>query len=460
MPKDPALLPTSGRTRRSEDGKDWKWEWVQREELNSENKSEEEEETKDDGTEFSPLSWSTSPSSSFSHLPARQLEQNTEEMKERKIKFLQYLTAEHFDLEALRENSIFGLPEQVRPSVWPILLGYWPLESQKKKETLTTKRGEYHSLLEKYVNTEDYEIVRKQEEPDEYSTSKRDTVLLQILQDVPRTCPRGFTDLFQHPKIQKLLLNVVYIWALQHPTVKYFQGLCDICSPFIVVHLSGFIGGRICAVDTELVDELSDELLFNIEADTFWSLSMFLCSMKEHFVRENDMGIRKMVKQVEEIVKLTDYALFRHLKDSGLDFLFFAVRWMICLLTREMTLTQTIRFWDVYLAIGPNFRDFHICVCCALLTSFSSDIQEISDFSTLIQYLQNLCVHVRAWGEKEMGETIQKAFVIHNQCTLFFNSLAVVSLLLSLLLLHCSSFLLGVLKTKNDIPHEITTESL
>jgi len=64
---------------------------------------------------------------------------------------------------------------------------------------------------------------------------------------------------------------------MRHPASGYVQGINDISSPLIAVFLNEYI-----PVDMNQfgippkIDELSDEIFMQIEADTYWCLSKIL----------------------------------------------------------------------------------------------------------------------------------------------------------------------------------------
>lgn len=71
--------------------------------------------------------------------------------------------------------------------------------------------------------------------------------------------------------------------------------------------------------------------------------------------------------------------LASHLQQQGVEFIQFAFRWMNCLLMRELTLQNTIRMWDTYLAEGSSegFSEFHVYVCAAFLVKWSAQLQKM-----------------------------------------------------------------------------------
>lgn len=47
-----------------------------------------------------------------------------------------------------------------------------------------------------------------------------------------------------------------------------------------------------------------------------------------------------------------------HLEAEAVDFIQFALRWVNCLLVRELPFCLAIRLWDTYLAEGTGFSEF------------------------------------------------------------------------------------------------------
>lgn len=55
------------------------------------------------------------------------------------------------------------------------------------------------------------------------------------------------------------------------------------------------------------------------------------------------------------LLKLVDFELFRHLRLLGVEFQIFLLRWVRCLFTREFHFEDSLRLWDVI------FLDYHEC---------------------------------------------------------------------------------------------------
>ena len=72
-----------------------------------------------------------------------------------------------------------GVPSDVRPQVWRILLGYVPKHSSRRQSTIESKRRRYRDLVELYYDN-------KKDEDRSYIENQ---IKHQIRLDVPRTSP-------------------------------------------------------------------------------------------------------------------------------------------------------------------------------------------------------------------------------------------------------------------------------
>jgi len=113
-----------------------------------------------------------------------------------------------------------------------------------------------------------------------------------------------------------------------------------------------------------------------------------------------------------ELVARIDAPLFAHLESQNVEFMQFAFRWMNCLLMREISVQNTIRMWDTYLAEGPDaFSQFHLYVCSAFLVRWSENLRKM-DFQGIIMFLQSL--PTQDWGDHEVEMLLSEAFVLNS----------------------------------------------
>jgi len=130
-------------------------------------------------------------------------------------------------LASLKRLAWNGIPEELRPIVWQILLGYLPCEASSRADVLASKRKEYQKEVKEAFQSEG---------------GLDQAVWHQIRIDVPRTNPH--LSLYSFEATQKALERILYVWAIQHPDSGYVQGINDLVTPFFQVFLSALIPKR------------------------------------------------------------------------------------------------------------------------------------------------------------------------------------------------------------------------
>ncbi|KAJ7163550.1 rab-GTPase-TBC domain-containing protein, partial [Mycena crocata] len=276
----------------------------------------------------------------------------------RRHKFVECLSGQDVNIAELRKLAWAGIPADLRPMAWQLLLGYLPLPTPLRASTLARKRGEYLSLVE-------LAFARDREGLDQQ-------IWHQIEIDVPRTRPG--VHLWMQAATQRALERILYVWAIRHPASGYVQGINDLATPFFQVFLSAYIDS-----DPELFDPaaLPARALDAVEADSFWCLSRLLDGIQDNYIFAQP-GIQRSVRRMAELVARIDKPLAAHLDAQNVEFMQFAFRWMNCLLMREISVRNTVRMWDTYLAEGPDaFSQFHLYVCSAFLVKWSDKLRQM-----------------------------------------------------------------------------------
>ncbi|XP_028092433.1 TBC1 domain family member 22B-like, partial [Camellia sinensis] len=136
----------------------------------------------------------------------------------RLTKFTKALSGPTVILDKMRELAWSGVPSYLRPTVWRLLLGYAPPNSDRREGVLRRKRVEYLDCVAQY-----YDV------PDTERTDEEVTMLRQIAVDCPRTVPD--VSFFQQAEVQKSLERILYTWAIRHPASGYVQGINDLATP-------------------------------------------------------------------------------------------------------------------------------------------------------------------------------------------------------------------------------------
>lgn len=305
-------------------------------------------------------------------------------------KFKALLDSPIVDMENLKKLSWKGVPDEIRPMVWKLLMGYLPTNSSYREETLQTKRKQYESYIQQSFS--------------EDSKASLDQALVhQIHIDIQRT--NANIKLYQQKRIQEVLEQILYCWAIRHPASGYVQGINDLVTPFFQVFLQSYVEGNVEATDAS---NLTEDVLLEVAADSFWCLSKLLDGIQDNYTH-GQPGIQRQIKRLGELISRIDTPLSTHLQTQGIDFIQFSFRWMNCLLMRELPLKSTIRMWDSYQAEGINvLNDFHLYVCAAFLVKWSTQLKKM-DFQDIIMFLQ--APPTSEWADGDIEMLLSEAFL-------------------------------------------------
>lgn len=305
-------------------------------------------------------------------------------------RFIKVSDADTVDLVALRKLLWNGIPDERRPLVWQLLLGYLPTSTSRRELVLARKRQEYADGIAQVFLP---------------AAVTDNATLHQIKIDVPRTLLH--LRLYTYKATQQLLVHVLYLWAVRHPASGYVQGINDLVTPLLQTFLKPHVpeGVPLHEFDPGVLPE---QTLSHIEADTFWCLLKILDTIQDLYIHEQP-GIRRQVAELELLTARIDAPLHAHLKAEGVEYIQFAFRWMNCLLMRELPVHLVVRAWDTYMLEQPlGFAHFHVYVCCAYLVRFSSVLREM-EFQEIIMFLQS--PPSKGWSEKDVELMLSEAFI-------------------------------------------------
>lgn len=260
-------------------------------------------------------------------------------------KFKRILQASTVSLSELRDLAWSGVPEEVRPMTWQLLLGYLPTNSERRISTLERKRKEYLDGVRQAFERGSGASSGNSTPPTTGGRGLDEAIWHQISIDVPRTSPH--LPLYGFEATQRSLERILYVWAIRHPASGYVQGINDLVTPFWQV----FLGVYITNLNVEEgmdPGQLPRSVLDAVEADTFWCLTKLLDGIQDNYIYAQP-GIHRQVRALRDLTVRIDSALAKHLEQEGVEFMQFSFRWMNCLLMREMSIKNTIRMWDTYM---------------------------------------------------------------------------------------------------------------
>ncbi|RCI08186.1 hypothetical protein L249_6327 [Ophiocordyceps polyrhachis-furcata BCC 54312] len=314
-------------------------------------------------------------------------------------KFKKLLQASAISLPDLRALAWSGVPEEVRAMTWQLLLSYLPTNSERKVATLQRKRKEYMDGVRQAFDRAGTGAGAAGK-----ARGLDEAIWHQISIDIPRTNPH--IELYGYEATQRSLERILYLWAVRHPASGYVQGINDLVTPFWQVFLALYIGDH--NIETGMdPGQLPKPVLDAVEADSFWCLTKLLDGIQDHYIVAQP-GIQRQVGALRDLTARIDASLSSHLEHEGVEFIQFSFRWMNCLLMREISVQNTIRMWDTYLAEEQGFSEFHLYVCAALLVKWSDKLVKM-DFQEIMMFLQSL--PTKAWTEKDIELLLSEAFI-------------------------------------------------
>ncbi|KAH7118737.1 rab-GTPase-TBC domain-containing protein [Dendryphion nanum] len=330
-------------------------------------------------------------------------------------KFKRILQTSTISLSELRDSAWSGIPSEVRAMTWQVLLGYLPTSSERRVATLERKRKEYldgvRQAFERGTSGSASAVAAGVAGTSSYLSANRgrgrgldEAIWHQISIDVPRTNPH--LELYSYEATQRSLERILYVWAIRHPASGYVQGINDLVTPFWQVFLGAYIS------DPEIEfgmdpGQLPKQVLDAVEADSFWCLTKLLDGIQDNYISQQP-GIQRQVASLRDLTTRIDVGLAKHLQNEGVEFIQFSFRWMNCLLMREISVKNTIRMWDTYLAEDDGFSSFHLYVCAAFLVKWSDQLRKM-DFQEIMMFLQAL--PTRQWTEKDIELLLSEAFI-------------------------------------------------
>ena len=281
-------------------------------------------------------------------------------------KFKRILQASSVVMSDLRAAAWSGVPEEVRAMTWQLLLGYLPVNSERRVATLERKRKEYIDAARQAFGDSNGAATAKSHLVGSVANQKAakargrgldEAVWHQISIDIPRTNPH--IPLYGFEATQRSLERILYVWALRHPASGYVQGINDLATPFFQVFLGAYITDPNIASGMD-PGQLPRPVLDAVEADSFWCLTKLLDGIQDNYIYAQP-GIHRQVSALRDLTMRIDPGLAGHLEGEGVEYMQFSFRWVNCLLMRELSMKSTIRMWDTYLvSSSPPQPDVHL----------------------------------------------------------------------------------------------------
>lgn len=305
------------------------------------------------------------------------------------------------DLKELRTLSANGIPQRFRSKAWKILSDYVSPNLQQYESTLEFKRKEYSRM-----RTQHYE------ENFEKNTNKRlQEGLSTIHKDVDRTL--GETKMFQSRLIKDILVRILYIYHVRNSESGYAQGMNDIAAPFIILFTKEYItvDSNTLLIDPNFESMLSEEILLNIEADSYWCFTRLLSCIKNNFT-PSFPGVIEMLNKLHSLIEKLDPELDKIFKKNNIRYYDICFQWFLCLLLRQFSAKLKFRLLDFYFTDKENINEWLVYIGASLMLKFSNKLKDLKAYDKILMFFTNL--RTEDWGELDMGMLLGEAHIYKN----------------------------------------------
>ncbi|TKR72201.1 hypothetical protein L596_019690 [Steinernema carpocapsae] len=359
------------------------------------------------------------------------------EKRLRQIEEVLHVGTEPIDYDELRASCSYGIPENLRPLAWRILLNYLPKERETWKLHLKGLRSTYDSLIadliikpisEGKLGNDDHPL--SQNPGSEWNSYFRDNeVLLQIDKDVRRLYPE--IDFFQrataYPHKEAMLMKlseritqeglkaevvdpnksanfiererrksakphqedaaegsethwqvverILFIYSKLNTGIKYIQGMNEVIGPIYYVFAS----------------DQDREWAAYAEADTYYCFQLLMSEIKDNFIKSLDnshFGIDAAMMRFHNRLATFDPELHSYLVNTlSVKPQFYVFRWLSLMLSQEFPLPDVITIWDALFSDGERFVLLDDVMLAMLEMERDTLLNE--DFGNVLRLLQN-----------------------------------------------------------------------
>ncbi|XP_077296979.1 TBC1 domain family member 5 [Arctopsyche grandis] len=288
-------------------------------------------------------------------------------------------------IDEVRRRALTGAlrVSRLRSLYWAILLGVLPPASDQWIDVIRNNRKKYDILKSKYEcnpRQPDYSADDPLSQNNEsiwnqyfLNSELQSTITL----DVVRTFPG--VEVFKLGEIQTTMINVLFIFAKETPSLVYRQGMHEILAPLLFVLHSDHRAAEYVTLSEELSELMNPKF---IEHDSYAMFEVIMHGIEKYYsihekmtvvlkqpvsrkktcvdskerVIEKESEVVRYLRQIkEEILSKYDLELAEHFETCDISLSLFGIRWLRVLFGREFSLQDLLVLWDALLAEGTDF---------------------------------------------------------------------------------------------------------
>ena len=189
--------------------------------------------------------------------------------------------------------------------------------------------------------------------------------------------------------------RILFIYAKQHPELKYIQGMNEILA---VIYYT-------------FENDDNPFMLNYTESDSYYTFEILLEEIKQVFIMD-DINFSQLfvvieIKFIKNILQKLDKDLYNHFENENVSLETFLMRWLLVLFAQEFQLDTTINFWD-RMFTQKNKINF-LCYVSVSLLIYNRNLLLNMDFIGIMEFSKK-------FGEKftgkEISEIVKKAIEI------------------------------------------------
>ncbi|KAJ7582790.1 rab-GTPase-TBC domain-containing protein [Mycena floridula] len=218
-----------------------------------------------------------------------------------------------------------------------------------------------------------------------------------IHQDVERTFPE--IDFFRNVEVQAQLTNILFLYSVEHPSIGYRQGMHELLAPlyYAVEHDSisqtqgknpafqeacsrAWVAADSWALFNSVMNGISR--WYEWREPTITDAASLPSSNTVHLdIPNGQVELKPYVAPIVQacnriqsnLLRSTDPMLWKHIQSTGIEPQIYGIRWLRLLFTREFSMPDAMRLWDVLFACDPTF-ELAPWICCAMLIRIRNNL--------------------------------------------------------------------------------------
>lgn len=259
-----------------------------------------------------------------------------------------------------------AIPDSLRSTAWRLFLRVIPPEQPRQwAKVVEEQRAAYESMRMQTMSRLEEAMQQVLPETDEETASPKSFLVQledaadQIRGDLERCFPEGAGGYFVETSQQKLMFDVLLVWAHENPTPSYRQGMHELLAPLVwAMALSFETTSLVCLPPGNPLNALRVDMAY-LEHDVYWLFAALVDEMLPLYqVSASETRVVAMCGRVQnECLAEADPELHSHLTrfsgHRGKDVVLpqvYMLSWLRLAFVRQFAIADLLKLWDAFFA--------------------------------------------------------------------------------------------------------------